>query len=218
MATGPTIDKGVQIAVFAKAPIPGLAKTRLSPALGAVGAARLQRCLTLRALGAAHAAAVGPVSLWCAPDTEHRFFRALRRRYAIRCYRQPEGDLGKRMSGCFERLLGSAAVLLIGTDCPAITPERLRAAASALDHSDAFLYPAADGGYVLIGLRRLVPLLFEAIHWGTERVTADTRKRLAALGWSWDEGETLHDIDEVEDLIHLPAELIQTQRPPASSV
>jgi glycosyltransferase A (GT-A) superfamily protein (DUF2064 family) len=111
------------------------------------------------------------------------------------------------MSACFVELLGTGPGLLMGTDCPALTPERLRTAANALDRVDAFVIPAADGGYVLIGLRRHDPALFAAIRWGTDRVMAEIRERLAALQWSWAEGETLCDIDEAEDLIHLPADL-----------
>jgi hypothetical protein len=86
MATSRTIDTPVQVAVFAKAPIPRLAKTRLAPVIGTAKAVRLQRRLSLRALAAARAAAIGPVSLWCAPDTAHRFFRAVRKKYRTPCY------------------------------------------------------------------------------------------------------------------------------------
>src|SRR5512132_2769582 len=89
--------QAVQIAVMAKAPIAGLAKTRLIPALGAAGAARLQRRLTLATLHAAREARLGPVTLWCAPDAGHRLFRALHRTTGIACRSQPDGDLGERM-------------------------------------------------------------------------------------------------------------------------
>ena len=64
----------VQVAVLAKAPIAGLAKTRLIPALGPQGAARLQRQFTYNAVRVAQAAALGSVTLWCAPNAQHRFF------------------------------------------------------------------------------------------------------------------------------------------------
>jgi uncharacterized protein len=155
----------------------------------------------------AHAAAIGPVTLWCTPDTEHRFFRALRNRCGLPCREQRGLDLGKRMETCFRESLQSGPTLLMGTDCPALTPRRLRTAADALRRMDAFVYPAADGGYVLAGLKRLDPLLFEDIHWGTGAVMAESRNRLTALGWPWAEGDTLHDIDEIDDLAHLPPAL-----------
>jgi rSAM/selenodomain-associated transferase 1 len=204
MATGRTRDPGVQVAVFAKAPCPGLAKTRLAPALGHAGAARLQRRLTLRSLTTARAAGIGSVSLWCAPDAGHRFFRALRHVCRLPCHDQGGEDLGARMADCFRELLTSGPAILMGTDCPALTPSHLRAAAAALGRVDAFFYPATDGGYVLVGLRRVGPLLFDGIRWGTASVMQETRRKLTASGWSWAEGETLQDIDEVADLAHLP--------------
>jgi rSAM/selenodomain-associated transferase 1 len=213
MAIGPAHREAVQVAVFAKAPVPGLAKTRLAATLGPAGAARLQRRLTLRALSTALAAAIGPVSLWCAPDTRHRFFRALSRVRGLPCRAQEGDDLGERMGACFRTLLPQGPTLLMGTDCPDLTPERLRTAADRLRHVDAFLYPAIDGGYVLLGLRRLHPTLFEDIPWGAGSVMEETRLRLAALGWAWEEGDPLHDIDEIGDLIHLPPGLLQPQVP-----
>ena len=204
MAIGRTRDPGVQVAVFAKAPIQGLAKTRLTPALGPAGAARLQRRLTLRSLTTARAADIGPISLWCAPDAGHRFFRALRRVCRLPCHDQRGRDLGARMEACFRQLLTNGPALLMGTDCPALTPSHLRAAAAALGRVDAFFYPATDGGYVLVGLRRFGPPLFDGIQWGKAFVMRETRRRLTASGWFWAEGETLQDIDEVADLAHLP--------------
>ena len=62
----------VAVAILAKAPLPGLAKTRLAPALGADGAAALQARLIERAAETARAANVGPVTLWAAPDQRRR--------------------------------------------------------------------------------------------------------------------------------------------------
>ena len=70
--------QSVQIAIMAKAPIPGLAKTRLIPVLGASGAARLQRSLTRMTVACALDAQLGAVTIWCAPDSRHRFFGALK--------------------------------------------------------------------------------------------------------------------------------------------
>lgn len=195
------------VAVFAKAPVAGLAKTRLAPVLGVRGAARLQRHLTLRVLATARAAHLGPLSLWCAPDTSHRFFRALRSRGGLPCYRQRGATLGERMAAAFHRHLPFRPLLLIGTDCPTLTADHLRAAGTALQTMDAAFYPAVDGGYVLIGLRRLHPALFQDIPWGTGRVMQQTRWHLERLGWSWWEGEALHDVDTVGDLEYLPQDL-----------
>jgi glycosyltransferase A (GT-A) superfamily protein (DUF2064 family) len=95
-------------------------------------------------------------------------------------------------------------LLLIGTDCPALQPEDLRAAASALlDGEDAVVIPAEDGGYVLIGLRRPIPALFEGMAWGTDTVMSSTRRRLREIGMRWRELPTLWDVDRPADLARL---------------
>lgn len=196
--------RGVQIAVFAKAPVPGAAKTRLMPALGARGAARLQRQLVLRTLATAAAAQLGPVTLWCAPDTRHRFFRALRQRAGIECIGQPGVDLGDRMHAAFEHHCPRGPLLLVGTDCPALQPAHLRQAARRLrDGADAVFQPAEDGGYVLVGLRRPQPQLFSGMAWGNADVMAATRSRAGTLRVS--ELETLWDVDRPADLARLQA-------------
>ena len=194
-----------EIAVFARAPVPGGAKRRLAPALGPEGAAELQRRMTRRIVAAAVAAEPAGVSLWCSPDSRHPSFRALADRYPIRLRDQPAGDLGARMSAAMEDVLRRRPfALLAGSDCPALGPERLRTASGWLaEGADAVLVPALDGGYVLIGLRRLEPSLFAAMDWGTDRVLAETRRRLVRLGLEWREAEPLPDIDRPPDLAHL---------------
>src|SRR5687767_4067016 len=101
-----------EVAVLAKAPIPGYAKTRLIPLLGEIGAARLQEKLIERALATASAAAIGPVTLWCAPDDTDRVFREAARRHRVRLAVQPGGDLGERMLATFRAARGERLVLI----------------------------------------------------------------------------------------------------------
>ena len=191
----------VQVAVLAKAPIAGLAKTRLIPALGPQGAARLQRHFTRNAVRVAQAAALGPVTLWCAPNAQHRFFQALVRTAGVACLVQPKGDLGQRMHMAFRLHCVQGPLLLTGTDCPPLRPTHLRQAARALlDGDDAVFYPAEDGGYVLVGLRKPQPALFEDMVWSTPEVMAETRTRARALGLRVREFETLWDVDFPSDL------------------
>ena len=210
MAIAPDNDNSglhnVQIAVLAKAPLPGLAKTRLIPALGAEGAARLQRQLTRKAVNCALQTQLGAVTLWCAPDKQHRFFRALHRTSSVNCLEQPEGDLGERMLSAFQLHCHQGPLLLIGTDCPALQPSHLRAAAQTLlDGEDAVCYPAEDGGYVLIGLRQPQPGLFVDMAWSTSEVMSETRARANSLGLRLRELETLWDVDLPSDLPRLRA-------------
>ena len=185
---------------MAKAPVAGYAKTRLIPALGAGPAARLHRQLTLRTLATVHAADMGPVTLWCAPDTRHRFFRTLQQRHGLPLRRQADGDLGCRMAHAFAAG-GGQPLLLVGTDCPALEPEHLRQAAGALRSVDAVFITAEDGGYSLVGLKRPVPELFDGIAWSSAAVMAQTRSRLARLGLRWTEVARLWDVDRPEDVV-----------------
>jgi glycosyltransferase A (GT-A) superfamily protein (DUF2064 family) len=98
-------------------------------------------------------------------------------------------------------------VLLIGTDCRELTARHLRVAATALDEHDAALYPAADGGYVLLGLRTFHPSLFADIPWSTSAVADLTLERMRVLAWRVWLGDALRDIDEPGDLAHLPGRL-----------
>lgn len=189
------------VAILAKAPVPGLAKTRLAPAIGASAAARAQRHFTLRTLQVAQAAALGPVRLWCAPDTGHRFFRALAQR-GLALQAQGAGDLGDRLRKAMEQHFAQTPglpLLLVGTDCPLLAPGHLQQAARALANHDAVLIPATDGGYVLLGMRRPLPAAFAGIAWSTPQVLAQTRERLAQAGARWCELTPLWDVDEPPD-------------------
>jgi uncharacterized protein len=192
----------VAIAILAKAPVPGFAKTRLIPALGAEGAAALQARLIARAVATACAAGCGPVTLWATPNAVHSLFQKMAARYSIALAVQPEGDLGARMHAACAAARGP--VLIIGTDCPALTTDHLRDAAQVLRAGrDAVVIPAEDGGYVLIGLTRPVPALFSDMIWSTSEVMGETRRRMAAQGLRWRELPPLWDVDRPEDLARM---------------
>ena len=183
-----------RIIIFAKAPVPGEVKTRLIPALGAKGAAELAERMLAATCREAVAAAVGPVEL-CLSGVPVGIPAG------VGVTDQGEGDLGERLWRAAAR--ADLPLLLIGTDCPGLDRHRLRAAAESLRDHDAFLHPAEDGGYALLGLNRLAPSLFADIAWSTDTVARDTVARVTALDWSLHVGETLRDIDEPEDLVHL---------------
>jgi rSAM/selenodomain-associated transferase 1 len=194
------------VLVFARAPVAGAVKTRLVPALGAEGAARLHARMAKQAVRTALAAA-GHVELHCAPRTGHLFFRQLSRRYGVGLRAQKGSDLGARMLHALRvALRRRRAVVLIGSDCPELRPQDLRAAFRALrSGASAVFSPAQDGGYALIGLRRISARLFEAIDWGGPEVMAQTHARLRELGWRWRELRSVWDVDRPEDLERLRA-------------
>lgn len=183
--------------VFAKAPVPGQAKTRLIPALGPTGAAELHARLVRHTLKHAVAADIGPVTLWCAPDDKHPFFAECAREFGIGLQAQQGNDLGQRMAHALACSLRTFPhVLLIGTDCPALGSAVLRDAARRLhENTSAVFVPAEDGGYVLIGVRDCVPPIFDGIVWGSGSVMAHTRNHLRSLLLDWQELSPMADID-----------------------
>jgi len=195
----------VSIVILAKAPIPGFAKTRLIPAIGAHAAAVLQERLTERTVATALAAGIGPVTLCCDPDATHDTFLKMVTRMKITLRPQPPGDLGTRMLAAVATSTGP--VLVIGTDCPALTEAHLRSAAMALrDGNDVVLIPAERGGYVLLGMREAQPRLFSNIAWGGSSVLADTRARIVEQRLMLVERPPLWDVDTEIDLARLDRE------------
>jgi rSAM/selenodomain-associated transferase 1 len=194
---------GWALIVFARAPVEGEVKTRLIPALGVEGATRLHRQLLARTLERACAARGARVELWIAGDTGHPFVAECARRFGLPVFPQQGADLGERMAAALALPRAAdpgAARVLIGTDCPAQTAGDLEQARAALASHDVVLQPARDGGYVLIGLKRPQPGLFEAVGWGGPRVTAQTLQRAASLGLSVQRLRPLPDLDTEADL------------------
>jgi glycosyltransferase A (GT-A) superfamily protein (DUF2064 family) len=171
------------VIVFSRAPVPGRVKTRLVPRLGEWAAARLHARLTAHALRTAEAAGCGPVELH---DTA----------------KQRGADLGERMHRALARALRRhRGAIVMGSDCPALEPSDLARSARALAGGcDVVLAPAEDGGYVLLGARRVSSALFSGIAWGGPSVYAHTVARLDALGYRWRALRTLWDVDRPEDL------------------
>lgn len=186
------------VAVFARAPVPGRAKTRLIPALGADGAAALQRQLIERTLATACTVPGARVTLWVAGDIDHPFIAATASRFGVAVAAQDGADLGERMHLAF--VATAAPLVLVGTDCPQLVAADLAAAAQALADHEVVIQPASDGGYVLIALRDPRPRLFTSIDWGGPRVLQQTRARVAELGLRCLLRPTLDDLDTAEDL------------------
>ncbi len=187
--------------IFAKAPRPGFAKTRLIPLLGAEGAANLAHRLLNTTLASAIAAQVGPVELCVTPDWTNPAWQNVSLPEGLLVTTQGEGDLGERLAQAAQR--SQEAVLLIGTDCVEMSAPLLREAAATLETVDALLYPTLDGGYALLGLRHFHPSLFTDMAWSTATVARETIHRIQQLGWSLHLGNQLHDLDEPQDLAYL---------------
>ncbi len=197
--------KQVRIIIFAKAPQPGFAKTRLIPALGEEGAAELARQMLLNTLREALAADIGPVELCVTPEINHAAWHGIQLPKEIGISGQGEGDLGARLARTARRSAEQGElVLLIGTDCVEMSAALLRDAAQSLNEHDAVIHCTTDGGYALLGLRQFNPFLFSDMPWSTDAVASSTISRIGQLGWSVHVGQMLHDVDEPQDLKYIP--------------
>ena len=193
--------------LFTRYPESGRSKTRLIPALGADGAARLQKLLTEKiALQAKILAASHDVHtvVHYSGGTRGKMASWLG---ALSFVPQPNGDLGLRMQAAFHHAFAAGArkAVLIGSDIPGIDSNLLAAAFIALDNTPAVIGPCQDGGYYLIGMcadvaEQLYPLLFTGITWSTAEVFANTSKRLAKANIPSTALPFLRDIDTPEDL------------------
>jgi len=195
-----------RVIVFTRYPEPGVTKTRLIPALGPELASRLQDRLTKRTL------AVVQSHCECHPcDLEVRFAGAdclrMEDHFGLdKHYRpQSDGDLGTRIIHALETAFyeGTQRVLIVGADCPDLTPEILASALQALEKSDVVLGPARDGGYYLVGLRQPTPSLFQGIDWGTDQVLNQTLRKATQHRLTVHRLKTLADVDYVDDLVAL---------------
>jgi uncharacterized protein len=201
-----TTHTRIHIAVMARQPQPGRAKTRLIPALGADGAARLAQRLLEHALAQATQAAPGQVTLYLTPDAPEPALQALAQRHGAALAAQGDGDLGARMARALAHGLAHApAALVIGTDAPQLDAAVLREAAAALATHDSVFVPAHDGGFVLLGLTRCPPGLLDGLAWSHANVLRDTLARLRERRFAPALLAPLHDIDTADDLQHLPS-------------
>lgn len=188
--------------LFAKAPVPGYAKTRLIPALGEEGAATLAGKLIERTLNTASQLQDADIVLCCAPDCSHECFPQLAETWGVRLQSQVGGDLGQRMTAALDEALqqpGSA--VLIGTDCPGLQAGDLETAFAHLEAGcDLVLGRTLDGGYHLIGMKQVYKALFEDMAWSTVEVCGITLQRAQAIGLQVRFTATHQDIDQPEDV------------------
>lgn len=184
-----------KLSIFARLPVPGKVKTRLIPALGEMGAARLYERLLAQTVDTARESGLEFELRIEGGDAAafHEMFGS-----DIEVIDQGEGDLGAKMARV------EAPALLIGSDCPGVSAPLLRAAAGALLDRRVVLGPANDGGYYLIGFREPVPYLFQSMAWSTPSVLSETLRRLAERGVGPAVLPELADIDTPEDLAQWP--------------
>jgi rSAM/selenodomain-associated transferase 1 len=198
-----------RLLVFAKPPVAGLVKTRLAASIGSDAALRVYRDLLLRTLRVAalarRAGIVSEVEMWAAPEAPPGALASWGEQHGFALRTQRGADLGERMAHAASVSLAQGApAIIIGTDAPDLDVAYLARASAALQSNDAVVGPAEDGGYVLIGVSRELPI-FTGVPWSTPQVLARTRERLAGAGARWTELPTTWDVDTADDYARLDA-------------
>lgn len=194
-----------RVLLFGKVPRPGHAKTRLAPALGEEGAARLYRAFLDDTVRLARASGADGVELWLAGPPQEA--EGLGRRHpGLRLRRQVGEGLGERLRRAFETAFreGAGRAAVLGTDHPTLPPERLDDAFAALDGAAGALGPTPDGGYYLLALRReawpRAAELFRDVPWSTPEVASVTRSRAREAGIELHTLPGWYDVDEPAEL------------------
>lgn len=189
------------IILFAKAPVPGKVKTRLTPHLTPAQAARLHQAM-VEDTWSRMQQLKDIATLELHTDIETDAWRAISFRRL-----QVEGDLGVRMlhalSQAFEQ--GATQAMIVGSDIPELPVDHLRLLLDSL--SQVALGPVRDGGYYAISCRTTHPHMFQDVRWSTLHALADTINSCARAGLSVSVGAPWHDVDSPEDLVLLPTHL-----------
>ena len=185
------------VVVMAKAPELGKVKTRLASTLGDDETLKIYEFLLHLTLQNVDESGFSHRIYWTTRPNDH----------SGEIFLQAEGDLGEKMKAVFEDSFADhSPVIMIGTDCPEVTPVVLSAAVNALQEVDCVFGPANDGGYYLIGLKGFHPALFRNMAWSTPTVFTTTCARAAQMGLPVHVLHEWYDVDEAQDFHRLKAE------------
>jgi rSAM/selenodomain-associated transferase 1 len=194
------------LAVMAKAPRVGEVKTRLIGALTAEEVTLLYTAFLNDTFALMEAAAEEreelSLVLCYTPEGQEEAFEEIEREGSM-MIPQRGGDLGERLGACFEDLfaLGFESVIVIGADSPTLPWELAADAFDAMtEENDVVLGPTRDGGFYLIGMRKLDPRVFERVSWSSDQALAMILERVEEIGASGILAPEWYDIDTPEDL------------------
>jgi rSAM/selenodomain-associated transferase 1 len=184
--------------ILAKAPLAGLAKTRLRGYLSDSERLMLYTAMLEDTIDVLKCISGVDTFVAYAPDDSGEYFSA----FGTGMFVQSGGDIGQRMHSALGRVLseGYQKAVVVGVDIPGLRPEVVLRALELLSESDLVFGPSEDGGYYLVGCKRPVREIFEGIEWSTRLTLAQSLEKAAHLGLTTAFTGTLMDIDTPEDL------------------
>lgn len=181
--------------IFARKPVLGKVKTRLAATIGDIKALEIYKQL-LNHTRTVAAKANCEVFVFLTENDEEAFWKG------FNCQLQNGENLGDRMEHAFTFVLneGYRQCIIIGSDCPGITVEIVDSAFENLHSKEIIIGAAEDGGYYLLGLKKMYSSLFRNKNWSTKSVFSDTLLDIKKLGLSYHTMPVLKDVDEEKDI------------------
>jgi hypothetical protein len=195
-----------------KVPVAGAVKTRLQTVLSPDECAALSAAFLLDAVKKAESIGGKTIIAFSPFVQRDRLENILPNRYLL--VEQKGADLGEKMFTAFELAFAQKAdsVVMIGTDSPTFSPDYIEQAFEFLElNSDAVLGKTEDGGFYLIGLRRLDPRIFQNVKWSSAGVFEQVRENIMNLEWHLREVPSWYDVDVPDDLRQLKEELLHSE-------
>lgn len=191
------------IILFAREPVLGTVKSRLSSALSPNDTLTLYEKLLIQAINTSSHCTDAETQLFGTPSIDHPLFKSYAQSHQLSLRVQSSGDLGERMTNAAENMLRTyKRVAIIGSDCPFISQSYIEAAFNKLNKSQLVFGPATDGGFVLVACATsgLLDKIFTGVVWGESSVLESVLENATAENISYDLLPPLQDIDRPEDL------------------
>jgi len=187
--------------IFAKSPIPGKVKTRLTPCITPTEAAELYKAFIIDIIGNTHKLKCERVTIAYTPSNEEATFYSICGQ-SVDYLPQKGHDLGERMKNAFKHSFdkGSKRTVIIGTDSPTLPSSYIQKAFDALKEVSVTIGPTFDGGYYLIGLSEQNDAIFDGIDWSTSKVFGQTLTRIQVVNKQLYVLPPWYDVDTPDNL------------------
>lgn len=184
--------------IFVRNPEQGKVKTRLAATVGDETALSIYKKLLAHTLHIATAVEADKFIFYAEKIIEHDIWS----KEHFCKFKQADGDLGNRMLHAFEIVFskGYGQSMIIGSDCYELTSAIIEQGFEQLQRNDVVIGPANDGGYYLLGMKKLHPQIFTNKHWSTNTVCAETVHTICELQLSYNTLPVLNDVDEEKDV------------------
>ena len=194
------------LVIMAKAPKPGMVKTRLTETLPSPAVTALYRCLLEDTLGLATSLTSVEVAVMCPESDQDELAHLLGN--TVEVVAQKGEGLAAGLTSVFRHFTaGGRHVIAFNSDSPHLAPSVLESAFEILATHDVVVGPTHDGGYYLVGAKAAHPALFESDRMGTRSALDRLLTRTKVLRLSTGFTEPFYDIDVANDLILLAREL-----------